>query len=99
MIRYRAIGEAADRVMATLVFFVAFNVGLIALAIAGVDLANFYISVVTVEVLLLAVPIARAAWAAVHAKLDALIAATPGASDALLRAEERDEAEIRGMRP
>lgn len=94
MTAYRKFGAAADRVMAGVTFFIAFNLVVAVLCCASLNAGNLFISVVTADAVLLAGATARAAWKALHAKLDALIRATPGASDALIRAEERDEDDI-----
>lgn len=98
MTPYRKIGAIADRVMAGAAFFLAFNVAVVVLCLVSLNAGNLFISIVTADAVLLAGATARAAWCALHAKLDALILATPGASDALIRAEERDEDEIVELR-
>jgi plasmid stabilization system protein ParE len=98
MIRYRALGERIDAIVATGLFCLAFNIGWLLLFRLSPNASNLFISVVTAELVLFGAASARASWRALHAKLDAIIAALPGAPDALCRAEERDEAEIEAMR-
>jgi low affinity Fe/Cu permease len=98
MTRYRDLSERVDRVTARAWFLGGFNLVLVALLLVGLDVGNLFISIVTAELVILAAVTARAGMQALHAKLDALIHATDGASDALMRAEERDEAEIAELR-
>lgn len=99
VIRYRDLAERIDRVSASPIFFLGFNAGIVLLGIAwSLDAANVFMSVVTADAVLLGGGSVRRERAALHAKLDAIIAALPGAPNALLRAEEREESEIERLR-
>ena len=97
--RLCALGEQADKLASRPAFLIGFNVAVAVLfTLAGVDLANIAISIITADLVLVGLGAARRDRAAMHAKLDALIHATPGASDALMRAEALSEREIEEMR-
>ena len=96
--RYQDAAEWIDRQQASPWFLAAFLTVVTALALVSIDASNFFISIVTATSVLLTAGGLRRMWAAAMAKLDALVDATPGACNELVRAEERDEAEIEGLR-
>lgn len=95
---WRAIGDRTERLVAGERGFVTFNVVILILLIANATVANLFISVATADLVLLQLAAARADRCAGQAKLDELIAAATGARDALMRAEEQDEAAIAELR-
>jgi low affinity Fe/Cu permease len=91
--------EEVERQAAQPWFLVAFNVVIgAAFVVAGVDIANILISIVTADLVLLGLGAARRSQLALHAKLDELIAATEGARDDLAHVEDMAEAEIQEKR-
>ena len=94
----RAIGERLDALLARPWAFTLFNVGWVLLLIADLNAANLFISVVTADLVLLQLASARADRCAAQAKLDELIAGTDSARNALMRAEDQDEASIAELR-
>ena len=89
------LSEWGDKISAHPVFLAAFNVILVvAWLLAGTDVANICISIVTAEMVLLAAGANRRSFLALHAKLDEIIHALPDARDELVHLEDKCEAEI-----
>lgn len=98
MTRWRRIGDGCERVMAAPAGFAGFMAVTLLLLVINATAANLFISIATAALVLVQLAGARAGLVAVQAKLDELIAAASGARDALLRAEEQDEAAIVELR-
>lgn len=91
--------EQAERIAAKPAFLIAFNVAIVvAFVVAGVDIANIGISIITADLVLIGLGAARRSQLALHAKLDELIVATDSARNDLTHIEERAEADIQEAR-
>jgi low affinity Fe/Cu permease len=88
-------GELADKVSAHPIFLIVFNLALvIMLELSGIDSANFLISIVTAEMVLLAAGAARRSNKAIHKKLDEIIHSLDNARDELIGLESKSEKDI-----
>ena len=96
---FARLAEATDRICAKPVAFISFNLLIVAaFLLAGIDVANIAISIVTADLVLLSAGANRRSFKALHAKLDELIGATDNARDDLERIEDEKEEKIEELR-
>src|SRR5687768_3463502 len=93
------IADAADRLCAKPIAFLAFNLAVAGLFVmAGVDLANIAISIFTADLVLMGAGANRRGFKALQAKMDEIIHATDGARNEIERIEEEQETVIERVR-
>jgi low affinity Fe/Cu permease len=90
--------DRAERLMASPRGFAGFFAITAALMAVDATIANLFISIATAALVLLQLGPGRADRAAVHAKLDEALVALKHARNALIHAEEQDEAAIAELR-